>query len=225
MDTTKSITNDVSDKDKLLTQIDNYIEYVTENKIDTDTFNFYDTDDTSSLVKYKKILDTTNDHLHKVDDIRNSIYNKQDNLSIFRNIVGPENAAVEEIKNTSKEIKADISQMKNSLFIIYTLNKEEVLALLLQLKNIINNYSIKDNNINTSNIVIDTNFLVGHGYFDDDDKDYVGRSIQLVELSNNTINILDELNKELLSMYNTTIRDLYDRIDSILANLLVKNIL
>lgn len=225
MDINKSITDNVNDKNKLLTQIDNYIEYVTDNKIDTDTFNFYDTQDTSSLVKYKKILDTTNDHLQKINDVRSSIYNKQDNLSIFRNIVDPENASVEEIKNTSKEIKADISQMKNSLFIIYTLNKEEVLTLLLQLKNIINNYSVKDNNINTSNIIIDTNFLVGQGYFDDDDKDYIGRSMKLTELSNNTINILDELNKELLSMYDTTVGDLYDRIDSILANLLVKNIL
>ena len=225
MDITKSITNDVNDKDKLLAQIDNYIEYVTENKIDTDTFNFYDTQYKSSLVKYKKILDTINDHLQKINDIRSSIYNKQDNLSIFRNIVDPENASVEEIRNTSKEIKADISQMKNSLFIIYTLNKEEVLALLLQLKNIIDNYSVKGDNVNTSNIVIDTNFLVGQGYFDDDDKDYVGRSMKLIELSNNTINILDELNKELLSMYDTTVGDLYDRIDSILANLLVKNIL
>ena len=225
MDITKSITNDVNDKDKLLAQIDNYIEYVTENKIDTDTFNFYDTDCASILVKYKKILDTTNDHLQKINDIRSSIYNKQDNLSIFRNIVDPENASVEEIRNTSKEIKADISQMKNSLFRIYTLNKEEVLALLLQLKNIIDNYSVKGDNVNTSNIVIDTNFLVGQGYFDDDDKDYVGRSMKLIELSNNTINILDELNKELLSMYDTTVGDLYDRIDSILANLLVKNIL
>lgn len=225
MDITKSITNDVNDKDKLLAQIDNYIEYVTENKIDTDTFNFYDTQNPSILVKYKKILDTTNDHLQKINDIRGSIYNKQDNLSIFINIVDPENASVEEIRNTSKEIKADISQMKNSLFIIYTLNKEEVLALLLQLKNIIDNYSVKGDNVNTSNIVIDTNFLVGQGYFDDDDKDYVGRSMKLIELSNNTINILDELNKELLSMYDTTVGDLYDRIDSILANLLVKNIL
>lgn len=225
MDITKSITNDVNDKDKLLAQIDNYIEYVTENKIDTDTFNFYDTQYPSILVKYKKILDTTNDHLQKINDIRSSIYNKQDNLSIFINIVDPENASVEEIRNTSKEIKADISQMKNSLFIIYTLNKEEVLALLLQLKNIIDNYSVKGDNGNTSNIVIDTNFLVGQGYFDDDDKDYVGRSMKLIELSNNTINILDELNKELLSMYDTTVGDLYDRIDSILANLLVKNIL
>ena len=66
---------------------------------------------------------------------------------------------------------------------------------------------------------------MGQGYFDDDDKDYVGRSMKLIELSNNTINILDELNKELLSMYDTTVGDLYDRIDSILANLLVKNIL
>ena len=232
MDPTKSITDSMEDKKKLLTQIDNHIEYITEHKTDNDTFSFYDTSTTSYdtsatsvIVKYDNILDNIDDYIEKINNIRSSMYNKQNNLSILKNIVDPENVELTSITDTSKEIKADISQTKNSAFILYTINKEEVLALLLYLKNTIDKHPAKDTNITINNTIINTEFLIKQGYFDDDDKDYVGRAMELTELSNNTVNTLDELNKELLSMYNIAVSELYDRIDSILANLLVKNIL